>query len=179
MASRHPTGAPPRTRVVVGLSSVDALAYGLRLLEILRDGDVETHVVVSRDASRALGTNAARVKTLAAHTYASENQAARISSGSFLTRGMVVAPCDVSSVAAIVMGLATNLVYRAADVTLKEGRPLVLGVPAEALERIPDEIRERAAGVPGLELLPLAGPPDEAVAALLAQLGVDGASVAA
>lgn len=164
---------------MVGISAVDELAYGIRLIETLRREDVETHVVVSRDASRALGADAARVQTVAAHTYAPENQAARISSGSFLTRAMVVAPCDTSSVAAIVMGLATNLVYRAADVTLKEGRPVALGIPATAFERIPADIRARAAAVPGLKLLPLAGPPDEAVAALLAQVGVEGASVPA
>lgn len=107
---------------------------------------------------------------LATREYAEENQAARISSGSFLTRGMVVVPCDARSLAAIAMGLATNLVYRAADVTLKERRPLVLGLteqPAGAIER---DVLARAEGVPGLLALPLAGPPEEAAASLLARL---------
>lgn len=161
---------------MVALASGEGVEYGAALLDTLRSQGVETHVVLTADAARALGGQAAGVRALAGQVYAEENQAARISSGSFLTRGMIVAPCDAGSVAAIVMGLATNLVYRAADVTLKEGRPLVLGVLASALERVPDDIRARAAEIPGLELLPVAGPVDVAVASLLAQLAVDEAS---
>lgn len=168
-----------RPRVVVGLASAEALEYGKCLLETLGELGVERHLVVGGGASRALGAGAARVRELAEQVYAEGNQAARISSGSFLTLGMIVAPCDAGSVATIVLGLATTLVYRAADVTLKEGRPLVLGVPTDALERVPDDIRARAADVPGLTLLPLAGPERPAVAALLAQLGLEGAFVAA
>jgi flavin prenyltransferase len=174
MASRHPTSGSARARVVVGFAAADGLAYGLRLLETLADEDVETHVVVSREAAHALSGDGDRVRALAGQVYAPENQAARISSGSFLTRGMIVAPCSAGSVSAIVMGLATNLVYRAADVTLKEHRPLLLAVPSEDLERVPEDIRARAADVPGLGLVQLEGPAEEAALALAAQLGAPG-----
>jgi 4-hydroxy-3-polyprenylbenzoate decarboxylase len=180
MASRHADRATPHDRVVVGFSATNRLDVGLRLLQSLVDRDVETHVVVSRDALRALGAeDAERARSLAAQWYAPENQAARISSGSFLTRGMIVAPCDGASVAAIVLGLATNLVFRAADVTLKERRPLVLGVAVETLERVPTEVLERAAAVPDLELVPLPATADAAADALLAQLGSEEAVVPA
>ena len=179
MRSSHESARDSALPLVVGFAAADGVRYGVRLLERLVDRDVRTHLVVSRDALRALGADAARVQALAAASYAPENQAARISSGSFLTRGMVVAPCDGASVAAIVMGLATNLVYRAADVTLKERRPLLLGVPPEALERVPGHLLERAAAVPGLALAPLVGSPDTAAESLLAQLGVEGAAAPA
>ena len=174
MASRHLSSGAARARVVVGFAAADRLEYGIRLLETLAGEDVETHLVVSREAARARGGDADRVRALAGQVYAPENQAARISSGSFLTRGMIVAPCSAGSVSAIVLGLATNLVYRAADVTLKERRPLLLAVPADDLERVPEDIRARAAGVPGLELVPLEGPPGDAALALAAQLEAPG-----
>jgi polyprenyl P-hydroxybenzoate/phenylacrylic acid decarboxylase-like protein len=174
-----PETSPRQPRVVVGLAAAEALEYGRCLLQTLGELGVERHLVVGGGASRKLGAGASDVRALAEQVYAEGNQAARISSGSFLTRGMIVAPCDAGSVATIVLGLAPTLVYRAADVTLKEGRPLVLGVPADALERVPDDIRARAADVPGLMLLPLAGPERPAVATLLAQLGLEGAFVAA
>jgi polyprenyl P-hydroxybenzoate/phenylacrylic acid decarboxylase-like protein len=149
------------------------LPYGVRLLERLRELPLEVHLVLTEGAEAALGDELGRVQALADQTYAPGNQAARISSGSFLTRGMVVAPCDGAALAAISMGLATNLVFRAADVTLKERRPLVLGLepaPPTAVERAN---LDRAARVPGLVVLPLAGDPDEAASSLLAQL--DGA----
>lgn len=92
---------------------------------------------------------------------------------------MIVAPCDGASVGAIVMGLATNLVHRAADVTLKEARPLVLGVRPDVLAAVPADVLDRAAAVPGLVLVPLAESVEDSVPALLAQLGSDGALVAA
>jgi polyprenyl P-hydroxybenzoate/phenylacrylic acid decarboxylase-like protein len=157
-------------RVVVGMAGREGLAYGTGLVEALRAASAEVHLVLTPAAEAELGSELEGVRSLADQVYAHANQAARISSGSFLTRGMVVAPCDGAALAAISLGLATNLVFRAADVTLKEQRPLVLGLfppQASAIER---EHRARAADVPGLVAVDLEGPPDEAVATLLAQL---------
>lgn len=162
----------PKERVVVAFSGGRGLAYGVRLLEILRSA-AETHLVLGGAAAGALGAGADAVRSLADQVYAEGNQAARISSGSFLTRGMIVAPCDAGSLAAIVMGLATNLVYRAADVTLKERRPLVLGVPGSAMAGIGREMLARAAFVPGLVVMGLETEVDPAAALLLAQLGME------
>jgi 4-hydroxy-3-polyprenylbenzoate decarboxylase len=148
----------------------EGFAYGIRLLETLEGGPLEIHLVLTPEAEHALGGELAAVRELADHCYAHGNQAARISSGSFLTVGMVVAPCDRRSLAAISMGLATNLVYRSADVTLKEQRPLVLGVPEAPASPVDEENAARALRVPGLSIVPLAGPPEAAVATLLDQL---------
>lgn len=157
-------------RVVVAMAGAESLAYGIRLLEALERGPLETHLVLTPEAESALGTKLDGVQALADHVYAHANQAARISSGSFLTAGMIVAPCDSRSLAAIAMGLATNLVYRAADVTLKEQRPLVLGVPRSRTSPIDRENVDRALRVPRLSIVPLDASPDEAAVALLDQL---------
>jgi 4-hydroxy-3-polyprenylbenzoate decarboxylase len=179
MKSRQFPGAARKDRIVVALAARDDLDHGVVLLERLPLLGIESHVVIRADAALALGDRLERVRELSTQVYAQENQAAAISSGSFLTRGMIVAPCDAGSVAAIVMGLATNLVYRAADVTLKEARPLVLGVRPDVAAAAPAGILERGAAVPGLALVPLAETPEDSVAALLAQLGSDLPLVAA
>jgi flavin prenyltransferase len=152
------------------MAAGEALAYGSRLVEALHEAGDEVHLVMTREAERALGDDLERVRALATQVYASGNQAARISSGSFLTRGMIVVPCDGAALAAISLGLATNLVFRAADVTLKEQRPLVLGLTTSAPSSIEQEQLARAAEVPGLVIFPLEGSPDDAVAELLGQL---------
>ena len=151
------------------MAGTGSLAYGIKLLETLHDGPLETHLVLTPEAEQTLGDALADVRELADHCYAHGNQAARISSGSFLTAGMIVAPCDRRSLAAIAMGLATNLVYRSADVTLKEQRPLVLGVPEGPASAVDRENADRALRVPGLSIVPLADPPETAVATLLDQ----------
>lgn len=151
----------------------EGLEYGIRLLQALRRASAESHLVLTDTAERALGRDLESVRALADHVYAPFNQAARISSGSFLTRGMIVAPCDARALAAISMGLATNLVYRAADVTLKEQRPLVLGLTYTPTTHVEIENLDRARAVPGLVAMPLAGADDDAAGRLLAQLGVD------
>lgn len=158
------------------MAAADGLEYGVSLLEALRRASVESHLVLTDAAEEALGRDLAAVHALADHVYAPFNQAARISSGSFLTRGMVVAPCDARALAAISMGLATNLVYRAADVTLKEQRPLVLGLTYTPTTAIEIENVDRAQGVPGLVATPLTGTGDDEVSRLLAQLGLDAGS---
>ena len=120
-------------RLVIGLSGASGALYGVRLLERLRERpDVETHLVVSRPAEKTLfqetGLLLRDVKDMANFWHPIEDVGASIASGSFLTEGMVVAPCSVHTMAAIAHGLASNLLVRAADVTLKERRKLVLMV---------------------------------------------------
>lgn len=154
-------------RIVVGMASAAGVAYGVRVLERLREASAEVHLVLARASEEALGTDLERVRSLADRVYAVENQAAAISSGSFLTRGMVVAPCDGAGLAAITLGLATNLVFRAADVTLKEARPLVVGLVSPRSTGNEQEHLARAAEVPGLRVVRLEGPVDDAVTALV------------
>jgi 4-hydroxy-3-polyprenylbenzoate decarboxylase len=158
-------------RIVVAMAGSDGLPYGVGVLERLRATAVETHLVLADTAELGLGAELDSVRGLADHVYAQGNQAARISSGSFLTRGMVVAPCDGGSLSAIVLGLARNLVYRAADVTLKERRPLVLGLTPATLAAVDRELLARAGQIPGLTLAELDGPLDSAVLRLLEPLG--------
>jgi 4-hydroxy-3-polyprenylbenzoate decarboxylase len=156
----------------VGITGSEDLEYGVRLLEVLQTLPVESHLVIDSVASAALGPDEASVRELSDQVYGQANQAARISSGSFLTRGMVVVPCSTSSLGAIVIGLADNLVHRAADVTLKDGRPLVLGLTCRSLSPIDEENVGRASGVPGLTVRQLDESVDEAVASLIDQLGL-------
>lgn len=119
-------------RLVVGISGASGVVYGARLLRLLQPLPVETHLVVSRAAevTLALETDlkAAALRALADVVHPIGDMAAPISSGSFKTLGMVVAPCSIRSMAEIASGVTTTLLTRAADVTLKERRRLVLMV---------------------------------------------------
>lgn len=122
-------------KLVVGITGASGAIYGIRLLEALRDSGVQTDLVLSRWAEATISMETSHdllyVRGLATRYYPPGNQAAPISSGSFLTDGMVIVPCSMKTVAAIRHGLSDNLLTRAADVTLKEGRPLIL-VPRES-----------------------------------------------
>lgn len=119
-------------RLIVAISGASGVIYGVRLLELLRPLPVETHLVISRAAEVALALETelkpAAVRALANVVYAIGDMAAPISSGSFRTIGMVVAPCSIRSMAEIATGVTTTLLSRAADVVLKERRRLVLMV---------------------------------------------------
>lgn len=120
-------------RVVIGISGASGATYGVRLLERLRErGDVETHLVVTRPAEKTLeqetGLLLKDLKDLASVYHPIGRIGATIASGSFVTEGMIVAPCSVHTMSAIAHGIASNLLIRAADVTLKEKRRLVLVV---------------------------------------------------
>jgi flavin prenyltransferase len=121
-----------KRRIIVGITGASGAIYGVRLLERLRDLPVETHLIATKWARVTIehetGRSFAEVKQLADHVYAENDQAATVSSGSFLTDGMVIAPCSTKTLAAIANGFAYNLVCRAADVVLKERRRLVLVV---------------------------------------------------
>ncbi|PWA12540.1 phenolic acid decarboxylase subunit B [Pueribacillus theae] len=122
-------------KIVVGISGATGSIYGIRLLEALKECGVETHLIISSWAEKTIKIETSytvdSVKSLATHVYSSNNQAAIISSGSFRTDGMIIAPCSMKSLASISYGLADNLLSRAADVIIKEKRKLVL-VPREA-----------------------------------------------
>ncbi|EKS70783.1 MULTISPECIES: UbiX family flavin prenyltransferase [Caballeronia] len=117
-------------RIAVGISGASGFTYGVRLLELLRELDIETHVTISRSALLTMQQETehklADVNPLASFTYRCDDMAAAISSGSFSTLGMIVAPCSMKTLAEIAGGLSSSLISRAADVTLKERRPLVL-----------------------------------------------------
>ena len=161
------SAGPTGRRVVVGIAGDDAAGYAVRLLERLREAGAETHLVLSPGAERALGRDVERARGLATYRYDHDNQAARIASGSFLTQAMVLVPCDADTARAIVLGLASNLVLRAADVTLKESRPLVLGVVPSTVTA---ELAARLSGIPGLVIVSLTGDVDQTVGWLLDQL---------
>jgi 4-hydroxy-3-polyprenylbenzoate decarboxylase len=121
-----------RPRLIVGISGASGVIYGARLLELLRPLPVETHLVMSRTAEVTLALETdlkpAVVRSRADVVHAIGDLAAPISSGSFKTIGMVVAPCSIRSMAEIASGVTTTLLTRAADVVLKERRRLVLVV---------------------------------------------------
>ena len=124
----------------MGISGASGVTYGLRLLELLRSTPFETHLIVSRAAERTLvqelpaGTRS--LKDLAHTWYPIDDIGAAVASGSFRTRGMVVVPCSVKTLGEIACGIASNLLTRAADVTLKERRRLVLAVRESPLNLI-------------------------------------------
>jgi 4-hydroxy-3-polyprenylbenzoate decarboxylase len=127
-------------RIVVGITGASGAIYGVRLLEHLHELPVETHLIATKWARVTIEHETGRswndVKALADVVYAEGDQAAAVSSGSFLTEGMIIAPCSMKTVAAIATGFAYNLVCRAADVALKEKRKLVLAVRETPLHSV-------------------------------------------
>lgn len=120
-------------RIIVGISGASGAIYGWRLLERLRLlPEVETHLVVTSSAERTLhletGKKPADLRSLAHRCYPIDDIGAALASGSFHTDGMVVAPCSIRTMSAIAAGISSNLLLRAADVTLKERRRLILMV---------------------------------------------------
>jgi len=117
-------------RLIVGLTGATGAIYGVRLLQMLQHTGVESHLVMSRWAARTLVQETdytpEQVDALATRVYPLTDQGAAISSGSFVTLGMVVAPCSMKTLSAIAHGHGDNLIHRAADVILKERRKLVL-----------------------------------------------------
>jgi 4-hydroxy-3-polyprenylbenzoate decarboxylase len=119
-------------KLVIGLSGASGVAYGIRLLEALRELRIESHLVMTKPAQLTIGYETdltpKQVAAKADHVHRIEDIAAPIASGSFRTRGMIVAPCSVRTMSEIATGVTTNLLTRAADVMLKERRPLILMV---------------------------------------------------
>ena len=119
-------------RLIVGISGASGTVYGIRLLEILRDAGIETHLVMSKSAEMTMAYETdlkpKDVRALAAVHYPNADIGAAISSGSFQTLGMVIAPCSIRTMSEIACGVTASLLSRAADVVLKERRRLVLAV---------------------------------------------------
>jgi len=117
-------------RLIVGISGASGIVYGVRILQVLQHSGIETHLVMSESARMTLSTEldmgVKEVEALATEVHSAKNIGATISSGSFKTMGMVVAPCSIKSLSEIAYGLTSGLLSRAADVVLKERRRLVL-----------------------------------------------------
>lgn len=116
--------------IIIGITGASGAIYGVRALSMLNTLAIETHLVVTRPGLATLHQELALVpediQALAAHVYNPQDFTAPIASGSFVTRGMLIAPCSMKTLSAIAHSHSDNLLTRAADVTLKEGRPLLL-----------------------------------------------------
>ena len=127
-------------RLIVAMTGATGTIYGVRLLQALKQADVETHFVMSKWGARTLvhetPFTVEQVNGLAAEVHAVGDLGAPISSGSFVTLGMIVAPCSMRTLAAIAHGLGDNLLHRAADVVIKERRRLALAVREAPLSEI-------------------------------------------
>ncbi|MGK5093808.1 UbiX family flavin prenyltransferase [Deltaproteobacteria bacterium TL4] len=120
-------------RYVIGITGATGILYGIKILECLREiKNVETHLVLSKPALQTMSYETEwtfkNVKKLANYVYANQDIGASIASGSFLTKGMIIAPCSIHTLSAVAYCNSGNLIARAADVTLKERRPLILMV---------------------------------------------------
>ncbi|RLC61902.1 MAG: 3-octaprenyl-4-hydroxybenzoate carboxy-lyase [Chloroflexi bacterium] len=177
-----------RKRLIVGISGASGVVYGIRLLEVLAERpEIETHLVVSQAAGLILAHETdctlSQVEALAAHAYPPADLEAPIASGSFATDGMVIAPCSIKTLSAIANSYAADLLSRAADATLKEGRPLVLVVRETPLHLGHLRLMVRAAEIGALIFPPIPafyGHPqtvaeivDGVVGRVLARLGVE------
>lgn len=144
-------------RIVLAITGASGALFGIRTLERLREMDVETHLLISTWGAQTIvhetNYSVQDVRDMATVVHGRANQSASISSGSFHTDGMIVSPCSVKTLATIATGTADNLVARAADVTLKERRPLVLVVRESPLNEIHLENMLKLARV-GVTILP-------------------------
>ena len=146
--------------LIIAITGCSGVVYGVRLLEACRKLGVETDLIVSQAAEKLLelelGKTIKDIRKLATRNYSQDDIAAPLASGSVKTDGMVIAPCSMKTLGAIASGIADNLITRAADVTLKEGRPLVL-VPRETplnLIHLENMVRLKLAGATILPAMP-------------------------
>lgn len=143
--------------LVVGITGASGVIYGVELLKALQNTDVETHLILSESAGRnlAIETNYStkEVRSMADVVYRNKDVGAAVASGSFLTRGMVVVPCTIKSLSGIAYSYADNLITRAADVTLKEKRTLVMMVRETPLHKGHLDMMSRCADL-GATILP-------------------------
>ena len=146
-------------RIIVGITGASGVIYGIRLLEVLKDLNMETHLVLTEAAKKNIlietMLKAENVEGLASHVYNVDNLAAPISSGSFKTDGMVIAPCTIKTLSGVAHSYNENLLIRAADVTLKERRRLILVVRETPLHKGHLELMLKAAELGGIILPPM------------------------
>lgn len=147
----------PSKRLIVGMTGASGVIYGIELLRVLRDLDCETHLIVTAAARRNIDIETdvplSEIERLATRVHRDDDLAAPPASGSFLTGGMVVIPCTIKSLSAIAHSYTASLLVRAADVCLKERRPLVLVVRETPLHVGHLELMTRAASL-GAVILP-------------------------
>jgi len=145
--------------VIVGISGASGVIYGIETLKALSQLDVETHLILTHAGATniEIETNYSveQVKEMATVVYEPEDMAAAVSSGSFFTRGMLVAPCTIKTLSAIANSYNSTLLVRAADVTLKERRPLVLMVRETPLHKGHLDLMSRAADLGAIILPPV------------------------
>ncbi len=120
-------------RIIIGISGASGAIYGIRALQILQDNpEIETHLILSDAAALTIKLETdwtvSQVRDLASQSYSNDQIGAQVASGSFQSSGMLIAPCSIKTLSAVANSYADNLLVRAADVQLKEGRPLVLMV---------------------------------------------------
>jgi len=146
-----------KNRIIIGMSGASGVIYGVRLLELLRDTEYETHLIISEAGKLNIGIETdykvENVLAMADVTYEHNNIAAAVASGSFLTAGMVVAPCTIKTLSGIANSYTENLLVRAADVCLKEKRKLVLVVRETPLHKGHLRLMAQAADM-GAHILP-------------------------
>lgn len=146
-----------KKRLVVGIAGASGVIYGVRLLEHLRDSNVETHLILSEAGRKNIEIETSRraeeVAAMATKVYDNKDVGAALASGSFLTDGMVVVPCTIKSLSGIANSFTTNLLIRAADVSLKEKRKLVLVVRETPLHKGHLRLMSMAADL-GAHILP-------------------------
>jgi len=177
-------------KVIVAITGATGVIYGVRILERLREAGVETHLVISRWGARTLlhetPYSRDQVEALASASYAPADMGAVISSGSFKTDGMIIAPCSAKTLAAVAHGFGDSLVNRAADVVLKERRRLVLVVREAPLSDIHLENMLKLSRMGAVVLPPMPAfynhprtvddVIDHTVSRVLDQFGLDGGS---
>jgi len=126
-------------RIIVGIAGASGVIYGVRLLELLKHQNVETHLIISEAGKKNIEIETdykpSEVETMATYVYDHRDVGAALASGSFLTQGMVVAPCTIKTLSGIANSYTENLLVRAADVTLKEKRKLALLVRETPLHK--------------------------------------------
>lgn len=146
-------------RLIVGISGASGSIYGIRLLEALKERKIETHLIISSTSKKIIPQETSYslngVETLASSVHQNEDLAAPISSGSFKTDGMIVIPCSIKTLSGIAHSYSENLMIRAADVTLKEGRRLILAVRETPLHQGHLELMLQASRIGALLFPPM------------------------
>ncbi|MFQ6678412.1 MAG: UbiX family flavin prenyltransferase [Fidelibacterota bacterium] len=126
-------------KIIIGISGASGVIYGVKLLSVLMEKDIETHLIISESGEKNLQIETDYqiddVKQMASYVYNPKNMGAKVSSGSFLVDGMVVVPCTIKTLSGIANSYSENLIVRAADVTLKEKRKLLLVVRETPLHK--------------------------------------------
>ncbi|TAK46609.1 MAG: UbiX family flavin prenyltransferase [Xanthobacteraceae bacterium] len=153
------SGTPKKLPLVVAITGATGVIYGVEMLRVLKSLDEEVHLILSEAAGLNLSIETKysleNVKSLARVVYNNKDVGAAVASGSFRTRGMIVAPCTIKTLSAVANSFTGNLVVRAADVTLKERRPLVLMVRETPLHKGHLDLMSRAADYGAIILPPM------------------------